>query len=218
MLKKYARVAITGDSITDCGRARPFGCRNSGLGNGYAAYVEVALSARHPEQYIWVENTGISGNTSGQLAERFDTDVLARKPDVVTIMIGINNVWRHFDIGQFFPKDLERNDIAYYERDLREMIEKAQDNDIQVVLLTPYFLESNKADPMRAMCDAYAEVVRRLAAEYGAALCDVQAVMDNFLDKSTNYMLSSDRVHPNQTGHFLIAESLLKTLETLSLS
>ena len=87
MLKKYARIGITGDSVTDCGRAHPVGCRNTGLGNGYAFFVDTALSALYPEQKIWVDNTGISGNTSKQLLERFDEDVLSRNPDVITVMI-----------------------------------------------------------------------------------------------------------------------------------
>ena len=217
MLKKYARIGITGDSVTDCGRAHPVGCRNTGLGNGYAFFVDTALSALYPEQKIWVDNTGISGNTSKQLLERFDEDVLSRNPDVITVMIGINNVWRHFDIGSYFPESLKELDLPHYESNLRKIIEKTLVKNCKLVLITPYFLEPNKNDPIRKMCDEYSAAVKALADEYGTYFCDVQSAFDKFMEKESAYLLSNDRVHPNQIGHYILANELLKILETVEL-
>ena len=217
MLKKYARIGITGDSVTDCGRAHPVGCRNTGLGNGYAFFVDTALSALYPEQKIWVDNTGIGGNTSKQLLERFDEEVLSRNPDVLTVMIGINNVWRHFDIGSYFPEGLKELDLPHYESNLRKIIEKTLARNCKLILLSPYFLEPNKNDPLRKMCDEYGDVIKKLTEEYGTYYCDVQSAFDKFMEKESAYLLSNDRVHPNQTGHYIIANELLKVLKTVEL-
>lgn len=217
MLKKYALIAITGDSITDCGRTRPIGARTTGIGNGYAYFIDAAISALYPEQKIWVENTGIGGNNSRQLRERFDEDVLSRNPDVVTIMIGINNVWLHFGLGSYFEENLTSYTRENYEADLREMIEKTIKTNAKPVLLTPYFLEPNREDEMRKMCDEFADTVRRLAKEYGTYLCDIQKRFDEYMSKENAYIISNDRVHPNATGHYIIADELLKVLKTIEL-
>ena len=217
MLKKYARIGITGDSVTDCGRARPVGCRNTGIGNGYAFFVDTALSALYPEQKIWIDNTGIGGNTSKALLERFDDEVLSRNPDLVTIMIGINNIWRHFDIGTNFPEDLKLLDIHHYESDMRKMIEKTLNTGCKLVIITPFFLEPNKNDPLRKMCDEYNAVLKKLSDEYGTYYCDLQSTFDKFMEKESAYLLSNDRVHPNSAGHYIIATELLKVLETVEL-
>ncbi|MBQ7107624.1 MAG: SGNH/GDSL hydrolase family protein [Clostridia bacterium] len=217
MLKKYARIGITGASVTDCGRARPVGCRNTGLGNGYAFFIDTALSALYPEQKIWVDNTGIAGNTSRALLARLDDDVLSRKPDLLIIMTGMNNVWRHFDIGTHFPEDVEKLDIEHFEDDVRQMIEKTLATGCKLILATIFFLEPNKNDPIRKMCDEYNAVVKKLADEYGTYFCDVQAAFDKFMEKESAYLLAFDRIHPNATGHYIIANELLKVIETVEL-
>ncbi len=89
---------MIGDSITDCGRARPVAeAVNWDLGNGYVSLIHALLGATCPERHIRIRNTGISGNTVRDLAARWQSDVLDLKPDWLSIMIGINDVWRQFD-------------------------------------------------------------------------------------------------------------------------
>lgn len=217
MLKKYARIVISGDSVTDCGRARPVGCRNTGLGSGYAYFVDTALSALYPEQKIWVDNLGIAGDTSKGLLNRFDAEVLSRNPDVVTVLIGINNVWAHFDIRSNFPDDVAALSPEHYESHLRKMVEKTLNYGSKIVLITPFFLESNKSDPMRILCDKYSAIVKKLAEEYNTYFCDVQGAFDAFMEKESAYLLSNDRVHPNAAGQYIIATELMKILKTIEL-
>lgn len=214
MFEKYTRILLIGDSITDVGRARPIGNKNAGMGNGYPNYVETILAAKYPEDLIWVENMGISGNTSRDLVNRWDTDVLERKPDIVTVMIGANDVWRHFDCP-FFPEGLISPEK--YEENMRTIIGKTLDNGIKMVLITPYYLDLLHEDPMRKMCDELGAIVKKLAKEYNLPLVDIQAKFDEYLHKASTYRLSPDRVHPNYVGHYIIAEELLRTLgaETL---
>ena len=92
------RIVFAGDSVTDMESAQPVG---EGLfenvGKSYVRIVENMLAAFYPEIYIRVTNSGISGNTSRDLLQRFDRDVVSLKPDWVSICIGINDVWRQFD-------------------------------------------------------------------------------------------------------------------------
>jgi len=88
---------FTGDSITDCGRPRPFSAWEDELGNGYVSQVATLLAAHRPEITLRVINTGSSGNRVTDLADRWEEDVLNFQPDWVSVMIGINDVWRHFD-------------------------------------------------------------------------------------------------------------------------
>ena len=92
------RIVFAGDSVTDMESAQPVG---EGLfenvGKSYVRIVENMLAAFYPEIYLRVTNSGISGNTSRDLLQRFDRDVVSLKPDWVSICIGINDVWRQFD-------------------------------------------------------------------------------------------------------------------------
>lgn len=195
---------FTGDSITDCGRVRPLGQRD-GLGEGYVALVDAMLAARHPECRIRVLNTGIGGNRVIDLDARWQEDVLDLRPDWLSIMIGINDVWRQFDT----PMDPNQVLIDRYETVFRGILERTRPTLKGLVLMTPYYIESAQTDPMRASMDRYGKVVERLAKEFDAVFVDVQAVFDQFLQHRPTQSLCGDRVHPNKTGHMVMAEAFL---------
>src|SRR5215211_5094424 len=97
-IQPNSKLVMIGDSITDCERARPVGeGLFDALGRGYVSYMDAFLGAVYPERGIRIVNMGISGNTVRDLKGRWETDVLALKPDWVSLMIGINDVWRQFD-------------------------------------------------------------------------------------------------------------------------
>lgn len=97
-IEPNSKLLMIGDSITDCGRGQPVGeAFKDGLGNGYVSLVNALLTSTYPAHRIRVMNTGTSGNTVLDLAERWQTDVLALRPDWLSVMIGINDVWRQFD-------------------------------------------------------------------------------------------------------------------------
>ena len=98
-LAPHSKLVFIGDSITDCERVRPVGEGLFGaLGKGYVSIVEGLLYAIHPEAAIRTVNMGTSGNTVLDLKARWQTDVIALKPDWLVIMIGVNDVWRQFDL------------------------------------------------------------------------------------------------------------------------
>ena len=199
---------FTGDSITDCGRGHPIG-KGGGLGDGYVAMVDSLLSAWYPERVIRVLNSGISGNRVIDLERRWQTDVLDHQPDWVAIMIGVNDVWRQFDN----ITDPDQVDVRRYESTYRKLLEQTRPRVKGLVLMTPFFLETNRSDPMRARVDEYSVVVEGLASEYDAVFANVQAAFDRYLEHRPTQTLCGDRVHVNKTGHLIIARAFLTAMQ-----
>jgi len=204
VLKPNQTLLFVGDSITDCGRARPVGFRGS-LGEGYVAFVDALLGAFRTDLNTRVLNTGIGGNRVTDLAARWEGDVKALQPDVLSVMIGINDVWRQFDS----TTDLSPVTPAVYEDTYRRILADVRPQLKGLVLMTPYFLEANKRDPMRAMMDRYGRLVAKLAREFDARFVDTQAAFDNYLSRMPTQTLCGDRVHPNRIGHLILAHAFL---------
>ncbi len=208
-----SKLVMIGDSITDCGRARPIGeagIDGSGLGMGYVSLVDSLVRAAYPQGRIRVVNMGTSGNTVRDLAGRWQTDVLDLEPDWLSIMIGINDVWRQFDS----PLRTEQQvGLEEYETTLRELAASTRRQVQGLVMMTPYFIEPLRADPMRARMDEYGAVVRRIAADVGARLVDTQAAFDEVLAHSHPMTIALDRVHPAPVGHMVLARAFLNALD-----
>ncbi len=208
--KPKQRLLFIGDSITDTGRVRPVGRRTQGgLGTGYVNMIDSLLGAAFPETPIEVLNTGISGNRVTDLEARWSSDVLDLKPDWLSIMIGINDVWRQFDQ----PLDPNPVDPKRYESIYKTLLEQTRSNLKGLVLMTPFFIESNRSDSMRKMMDTYGAITRRLASEFEATFIDVQAAFDGYLEAQPSQSLCGDRVHPNGVGHMIIARAFLSGLD-----
>ncbi len=206
-LAKNCKLLMIGDSITDCERARPVGEGLFGaIGKGYVALVDAALGAAYPEHRIRVVNMGCSGNTVRDLKARWQTDVLDKKPDWLSVMIGINDVWRQFDL----PRQPEIHvGPEEYERTLDELVARAGPQVQGLVLMTPYYLEPNPQDAMRARMDEYGAIVKRLAKKHQTLLVDTQAAFAPVLAAYYPATLAWDRVHPNLVGHMTIARAFL---------
>ena len=150
------RIVFAGDSVTDMGSTNPVGeGLFDSLGQGYVRIVDSLLAACYPEIKVRVTNSGISGNTSRDLLARFDRDVVELKPDWVSICIGINDVWRQFDLPALpdthvLPKE--------YERNVEEMILRVKDTVKGIFILSPYIMEPNSSDMMRARMNEYVAI------------------------------------------------------------
>ena len=178
-LEKGTKLVMIGDSITDAGRQRPIGEGSfAGIGNGYVALVEALLHSFYPELGIRVVNMGISGNTVLDLKARWETDVLKLKPDWLSIMVGINDVWRQFDRPLITESHV---DIVTYENELRALIQRTKPLVKRIVLMTPFYIEQNTQDPMRSLMDKYGAVVRRIADEENTLFVDTQAAFEPLL-------------------------------------
>ena len=206
-IQPNSRLLMIGDSITDCGRKRPVGegFADNALGTGYVALVAATLGAMHPEARIRVLNMGISGNTIRHMKARWSTDVLAKKPDWLSIMIGINDVWRHFENR---PDESVHPDE--YRTALDELVAGTLSKVKGLILMTPYLIEPNRNDPMRARMDEYGSYVKETAARHETVFVDTQAAFDRVLTTTSAAELAPDRVHPNLIGHMVLARAFLE--------
>jgi lysophospholipase L1-like esterase len=207
LLQKGQKLLFIGDSITDCERARPAGEGLFGaVGKGYVSLVDAFLQAEYPELGIRVVNVGNSGNTVLDLQSRWQEDVIDRKPDWLSIMIGTNDVWRQYDT----PFIKEGHVYAdQYEATLRALVEQTQSRVSNLVLMTPFYLESNEQDAMRRTMDEYGAIVKKIAEDSGALFVDTQAAFNEVLKELYAATLAWDRVHPTTAGHVVLARAFL---------
>ena len=208
LLKRGDKLVMIGDSITDAGRPRPLGeGRADAWGRGYVALVNALLQAAYPELGIRVINQGCSGNTVRDLKARWQEDVIRLQPDWLSIMIGINDVWRQFDS----PRMPECHVLpAEYEQVFDELLAAAKGAvKRRIVVMAPYMLEPNRKDPMRAMMDRYGRVCRTLATRHGCLFVESQAAFDRVMKHVHPMTLAWDRIHPDLPGHMVIARSFL---------
>ncbi len=211
LLQQGQKLLFIGDSITDCDRAKPAGEGLFGaLGRGYVSIVDALLQAVYPELGVRVVNTGIGGNTVVNLEARWQEDVLDRKPDWLSIMIGTNDVWRQYDTP--FVKEWHVYKPEY-EATLRRLVSATKPLlSGGLVLMTPFYIESNENDAMRRTMDEYGAIVRRVADDSGALFVDTQAAFNEVLRELYAATLAWDRVHPTQAGHMVLARAFLNKI------
>lgn len=206
-----SKLVMIGDSVTDCERARPVGEGLFGaIGKGYVSYVDALIGAAYPHLGVRVVNMGSSGNTVRDLKARWQTDVLDLRPDWLSIMIGINDVWRQFDI----PWQTEAHvGLEEYEATLDALVARTRPTVTGLVLMTPFYIEPNRSDAMRARMDAYGSAVKRIAERQGTLFVDTQAALDAALNVYYPATLAWDRVHPNHIGGMILARAFLQAIE-----
>lgn len=202
------RIVFAGDSVTDMNSAQPVGeGLFDNLGHSYVRVIENLLAVCYPKTHVRVTNSGIGGNTSRDLLARFQRDVVDLKPDWVSICIGINDVWRQFD-SPAMPDQCVLPDE--YEQNVEKMIEMVKGSVKGIFILTPYYMEPNTADPMRARMDEYCAVCKRLAEKHGCIFVDFQKLYADYCNVRHPAYIAWDRVHPNQIGATLMAREFLK--------
>lgn len=202
-LTKAERIVFLGDSIT-AGGVKP---------NGYVTLIKNELAEKYKDLGIEIVGAGVSGNKVPDLQKRLERDVLARKPGLVVIYIGINDVW-HGENDSSRGTAPER-----YEEGLKDVIGRCQAAGARVLLCTPTVIGElpgggNKLD---TKLDQYAELSRGVARAMKVPLCDLRrAFLDheekNNADKKDRGVLTTDRVHLNDAGNRLVAETILKDL------
>lgn len=201
------RIVFAGDSVTDMGSAQPVG---EGLfdnvGRGYVREVENLLAVCYPERIIRITNSGISGNTSRDLLARYDRDVVDLDPDWVSICIGINDVWRQFDVPALTDAQVQPEE---YRENVEKMILKVKKKVKGIFILSPYIIEPNRSDWMRARMDEYVAICRELAEKHGCVFVDFQQMYEDYCKVRHSASIAWDRIHPNQIGAMLMAKTFL---------
>jgi len=192
-------ILFQGDSVTDCSRDRD---DFNGLGGGYPLYVSQAMPG------VKVLNRGISGHRAKDLAARWREDCLALNPGIVSILIGINDVWRRYD-------DNDPTSDAAFEASYRKLLELLAERRVKLLLILPFLLDVNAGvTAMREDLDGKQAVVRRLAGEFGAAALDADALFrDAVAARGVGpAYFAEDGVHPTQAGHRVLAEAVVEIL------
>lgn len=210
LIQPGSKLVLIGDSITDCGRTRPVAeGRGGGMGTGYPSLVNAMFTAQYPQHHIRVVNVGTSGNRVPDLAARWQSDVIDLQPDWLSILIGINDVWRHFDS----PHQPECHvSIEAYREGLTSLLGQTRPLLKGLVLMGPYMIETNPLDPMRTMMIEYARVVQELAEKYDAIYVDLQSAFEVVLAHQHPYYIAQDRIHPELSGHMVIANEFMKAI------
>ena len=201
-------ILFQGDSITDAGRSRD---NDRERGIGYPTLVSAELGLKYPGEYNFI-NKGISGNRIVDLYARIKCDFINLKPDYLTILIGINDVWH--EVGSRNGVDNKKFFKVYC--DLIEEI-KTMLPDIEIFILEPFVLKASatkedwnvfsKETRMRA------ESAKAVAEKFGLTFIPLQDKFDEAEKKAEASYWLSDGVHPTAAGHEIIANEVVKALE-----
>ena len=204
-------VLFQGDSITDAGRDKVNELPNSGrsFGGGYAFLLASWLLEELAQKELTIYNRGISGNKVYQLDERWDKDCLLLKPNVLSILIGVNDYW-HMRSGKYDGTP------EIYENDYRALLErsKVQYPDIKLVICQPFILTDTKAvdeswvEPFRP----YQEISQKLCQEFDATWVPFQEAFTGAIQIAHPTYWANDGVHPSMGGAQLMARTWLKAL------
>jgi isoamyl acetate esterase len=202
-LQKGDRIVFLGDSITAAGVGP----------KGFVTLIKNALAEKHKDLGVEVIGAGVSGNKVPDIQKRLEKDVLSKKPTIVVIYIGINDVWH----GEKDPA--KGTSKENYEAGLRDVIKRCQEAGARVVLCTPSVIgEKNDASNTNdAKLDEYAEISRKVAKDLKVPVCDLRKEFqayekDHNPDNKDHGVLTGDRVHLNDAGNQFVADALLKTL------
>ncbi len=210
-IKKGATLLFQGDSITDMKWGRNQRDRNHYLGHSYVYLIASRLHTDMPEAKLNFLNRGISGNTVPDLQARWQKDALDLKPDVLSILIGVNDVGRAMRSGR-------EVDVNAYETGYRSLLEQSRkvNPKLKIVLLEPFVLPKSKATTgrpgWRDQIDRLRPVVAELASRYEAILLRTQDVFDEAAQHAGPSHWIWDGVHPLPQGHELIARNWIKSV------
>ena len=204
IIKDKDVIVFAGDSTTDSEKI----ITNDGLGKGYVKLLHSMLNAFHPELHLTFINAGINGNKSHDLLVRWEKDVVSFQPDIIFCLIGINDVWRHFDLLDFANPPVSSEE---YEKNLEAMVEKGK-TAREFIFMTPYFMERNHTDEMRIMMEEFADIMKKVAARHACKIIDLQKEFDDYMKYRSGQSISLDRVHPCEYGSMLIARSVWREL------
>ncbi|MFG2823728.1 SGNH/GDSL hydrolase family protein [Kitasatospora sp. NPDC048365] len=192
-------VLFQGDSITDAGRDRAV---PDSLGRGYAALAAAAVRTAHPGATVL--NRGVSGNRISDLAARWERDTLAHRPDLLSLMIGVNDTWRRYDSGLASP-------VERWEADYRGLLDVLRERvpGVRLLLIEPFLVPVAPAQrAWREDLDPRIHAVRRIARDHGALLLAADGLLAQAaLTGGDPAAIAADGVHPTPTGHRLLAEA-----------
>ncbi|MBH0164360.1 SGNH/GDSL hydrolase family protein [Fictibacillus sp. 7GRE50] len=194
------KIIFIGDSITASNKNTDA----DRLGDGYVRMIKEVL----PKE-VTVINKGVNGHRVTDLAFRWQRDVIDLEPDLLSVSIGINDVWRQLDSPQ-----LEQIDVTQFEEVYRGLLSQLSTK-TKLVLMEPTIIKENTESQGNQLLMPYVEVVRKLAKEFKAMLVPTHDVFINHLIKKPDVSLTTDGVHMRRKGNELMAKTWLEAAESL---
>ena len=209
LVKKGDVILFQGDSITDAGRSRATAAQandQAALGSGYAGVAGAELLISRPDDDLKIFNRGISGHKVFQLAERWQADCLDLRPDVLSILIGVNDYWHTLN-GQY------QGTVETYEKDYVALIERTRKAlpKVKLVLCEPFVLKCGAVnEKWFPAFDEYRAAAARVATKFDALYLPYQAMFDTAVKHAAPNHWAGDGVHPTGAGASLMAYAWLK--------
>jgi len=204
------KVVFIGDSITDCGRMGPA----APLGAGYVSFLHDLVMGQWPGRRLEWVNKGIGGNRVIDLRDRWEDDVIREQPDWLSVKVGINDLHCHLrgDPGGVSPETFRQ----VYEQILQRA---AGGTKAQLVLITPFYISNDHCpasfrSQVLELLPEYLGTVEVMAQRFGARLVPLQPMFERLLKHYPADTFCPEPVHPNPTGHLLIAQEVLRVLCT----
>jgi lysophospholipase L1-like esterase len=203
-------ILFQGDSITDTGRNREANGINihHGLGNGYVQIAASMLLADRPSDNLRFLNRGISGHRVVDLFARWKVDTLNLQPNVLSILIGVNDTWHRFNYNNGVP-------VPKYERVYRDILAETKETlpKVKLVLCEPFVLPCGVVtDEWVAEINQRRKIVKNLAAEFGAVFVPFQSMFDQAQKQAPAPYWAEDGVHPTSAGHMIMARAWLQAV------
>ena len=202
-MKKGSTILFQGDSITDAGRNKKDPLANQQLGRGYPSHIAGGLLGKHTCHELQIHNRGISGNKVPDLAGRWQKDAIDIKPDLLSILIGVNDIWHKLN-GRY-DGTVEKYETGYHE--LLKRTQKELPN-TQIVVCEPFVLKCGAVkDNWFPEFDQMRAVARKLAKELNLTLVPFQTMFDEATRSAGPEFWARDGVHPSTAGHALMAQT-----------
>ncbi len=209
-LKPHSVILFQGDSITDTGRSRPSIGPNSGdsLGFGYARRIADRLLGENNDQYLQIYNRGVSGNRIRDLESRWERDSLSLMPDLLSILIGVNDTWNYLFSGLGSSPEEYRILLQKILEITRQRLPV-----VQLVLCEPFILLTGEVtrEWEKDVSQRQASV-QELASKFDAVFVPFQGALDEAAHQISPHLLLDDGVHPTDKGHQVLSECWLNTV------
>lgn len=229
-------ILFQGDSITDCGRYRKatdskqetlalfrdgkLFKKITALGDGYPAMVAAELESKYPGKYKYI-NRGVGGDRITDVYSRIVQDIINLKPDYMSLLVGVNDVWRAFDSGY-------GTGTARFEKIYDILLDElfTEFPDLKIIIMGPYVLPGPAADNTPEQPDRFrkftlavaemADIAKKLAEKYGCPYIDLQGILDEAIKAVPVKELTGDGVHPSAKGHEVIKNEWIKAFEKIT--
>ncbi len=200
------KILFQGDSITDAGRDR---ADYHNLGEGYPFYAAKFIAQANPDTEFEFINLGISGNQTKDLVDRLQSDFIDIQPDIVSILIGVNDTWHHADNRSWIGNDIFE---ANYRKVLTAIKEKTN---AKIVMLEPFLLYAPDKEYFRVDLNPKIDIVRKLAKEFADYYIPLDGMFASASLGKDDLHWSADGVHPNANGSEFIGELYAKAIGTV---